>query len=193
MAADFTAYYQENATRFEEALPPLSSSWSVTFQTVRASGTRRAKKRTDEIDFSDKEGLCVTINLGANHQSEAVGGLMSARGRRSSWTQNRGRTVSALLFIWRAALATTWKHRNSGRWAADRAAMRLRCTGERFECRVKTTQQQWQTFTGGNCAGGYQEKENEKVCVIKLGCPLFTLRNQWSPLIECVQHSTTVR
>lgn len=56
------------------------------------------KKRRDGRDFSDKGGLCVAINLGANHQSEAVGGLVSATGQRSSWTENRGRTVSALLF-----------------------------------------------------------------------------------------------
>lgn len=74
------------------------------------AGRRMGKNRIDERDEGDP---CVAINLGANHQSEAVGGLVSARGQRSSWTENRGRAVSALLFIWRAALATAWKHRNS--------------------------------------------------------------------------------
>lgn len=67
---------------------------------------KQSEKRTEERNFLDKGGLCVTINLGANDQSEAVGGLVSARGQRSSWTENRGRTVSALLFIWRAAFGS---------------------------------------------------------------------------------------
>lgn len=65
---------------------------------MATQGREKGGKRTEERNFSDKGGLCVAINLGANHQREAVGGLVSARGQRSGWTENRGRTVSALAF-----------------------------------------------------------------------------------------------
>lgn len=97
---------------------------------------------------------------------------MSARGRRSSWTENRDRAVSALLFIWQAALATTWKHRNSGRRAADRGVMRHR----------QKILMSWCLY---NAAAGRRKKHrrllqvvavqevsrNENNCEIKPGCP----------------------
>lgn len=135
MTADFTAHYREKCHSFSRGHSTAEQLCMSDFSNDESMWHRQGEEtegKEQRRDFSDKGGLCVTITLGANHQSKAVGGLVSARGRRSSWTENRGRTVSALLFIWRAALATSWKHRNSGRRVTERAAMRLGCTSKRF-------------------------------------------------------------
>lgn len=163
-------------------------------QTEQRKG-RKEKERllSDERDFSNKGCLCVAINLGANHQSERWVASCRPEGGGQAGQRTEAELCLLYFFIWRAALTTTWKHRNSGRRAANRGARRHRQKILMPSCLYKAA-------AGGRkkhrrllqVVAVQEVSRNEKNCVIKLGCPPTSNPCTHRPqepvalLIECV-------